>query len=498
MELAIGSTPTGMIAESEVAELQKALTAGYGTDVAGLSGGGALRVQSLDKVMQSTIQENSDFKLFNRLSKPKAGATVDEWTEQNSIGGFLGGSTNTETGIINDATGGYNRRVGLVKYLMTRRQVSLVTTLQNAIADAESIEYSNGALQLLSDAEFFMFEGDSAVVPTEFDGIYAQMVQGVASGQVDGTHVIDAQGQSLASINLLNKASATIRGFGNFGKATDIFMSMNTQADFDNNLDPAFRVALSNAPNGGVMIGAPVVGIRTSGGNIATNDDVFIRDDNMQQPFEVRYPPVAISQAGIAPASVAITVANDVASQFGATQAGNYFWLICGVNANGQSTGFVTAQTAVAAGKSASLAITGSALSSANGGETGYVLYRSRQNGGNVVGAVGSADGVSDFREMCRVARAGQGAGGVTTYVDQNRDIPGTSKAYVLNLGAAAHAINWRQLLPMLRFNLYPTNSPVIPWAQLLFGYLRITKRKHFVVIKNILPANAAFRPFNV
>ena len=114
---------SGEMAGEAVAELQKALTAGYGSDPAGFTGGAALRIQSLDRTMYTTVQENDHFKLFNRLAKPSAGATVDEWTEQNSIGGFLGGSTNSETGNIVDATGNYARRVGMVKFLMTRRQL---------------------------------------------------------------------------------------------------------------------------------------------------------------------------------------------------------------------------------------------------------------------------------------------------------------------------------------------------------------------------------------
>ena len=107
---------------------------------------------------------------------------------------------------------------------------------------------------------------------------------------------------------------------------------------------------------------------------------------------------------------------------------------------------------------------------------------------------VGGADGISDFREMVRVARTG----GVTRFTDQNRDIPGTVKAYILNLTPGMTAMTWRQFLPMVKFSLYPTNAAVVPWAQLLFGYLRITKRRHHVVIKNILPASSLFRPFNV
>ena len=175
-DMALGQSGTGAMGGAEVEALQKALTAGYGTDPATFTGGTALRIQSLDKTMFSTIQENKHFRLFNALVKSNATATVDEWTEQSSVGGFLGGSTNTETGTIRSADGQYARRTALVKYLMTRREVSFVATLGNNIASAEAIEQQNGAIQLLSDAEYLSFEGDSAVVPTEFDGVYAQLV----------------------------------------------------------------------------------------------------------------------------------------------------------------------------------------------------------------------------------------------------------------------------------------------------------------------------------
>src|SRR3546814_10884945 len=90
--------------------------------------------------------------------------------------------------------------------MMTRREVSFVQTLQNTIADSEATEQANGALQLLTDAEFLSFEGDDTVVPTEFPGIYTQIAEGVSSGVVDGSNMLDAEGKSLASIDLINKA----------------------------------------------------------------------------------------------------------------------------------------------------------------------------------------------------------------------------------------------------------------------------------------------------
>lgn len=469
-----GQSVTGEMNFNDVGELRKALEAGYGTDVSTLTGGGALRIQSLEKTLMATIQENEHFALFNELQKTNATATIDEWTEQNGIGGFLGGSTNSETGAISNATGSYARRTGSVKYLMTRREVSFVTTLQNSIVEAEATEQQNGALQLLTDAEYLSFEGDSTIVPTEFDGIGAQMV-----GLGSSDHVLDAQATSLSSINLINKAAATVSAYGNFGKPSHLFMSQLAQADFDTGLDPAFRVALDNQPNS-IMLGAPVAGIRTSWGNIKTKPDVFIRDEAQQKPFQIAFAALAAAN-NFAPAAVAGVPAADTASMFGAAHAGNYFYFVTGVNAAGQSVGVASAQVAVAAGEKVTLTIT----VSATGSETGYVIYRSRKNG------TAAAD---DVRQCIRVARTGAS----TVWVDQNRDIPGTSKAYVLNLSTGANAVSWRQLLPMLKFPLYPTVSAVVPWAQLLFGYLRVAKRRHNVVIKNILPNGATWRPFGV
>lgn len=472
--VATGQVASGEMSMGDVGELKKALEAGYGTDVAQLQGAGALRIQSLEKTMLSTIQENKHFALFNELQKTGATATVDEWTEQSGVGGFLGGTTNSETGVIAGAQGQYNRRVGLVKFLMTRREVSFVSTLQNSIVEAEATEAQNGALQLLTDAEFLCFEGDANIVPTEFDGIYSQI-----ASLGDGDHIIDAAGGSLNSISAVDQAAATIAGFGNFGTPTHIFMSQLTQSDFNTNLDPAFRVSLTGSPQE-LMLGAPVKGISTSWGDIKTVSDVFIRDERQLKPFEVDYPAVAAANVAMKPAAVAgLAAAGGASSKWGAAHAGNYYYAVSGLNAAGQSTALVSAQVAVAAGDKVTLTID----RSAGAQETGYAIYRGRKNGTNAI---------TDLRLVCRVACAGA----QTVFVDYNRKIPGTTKAYILNMAPGAQAITWRQLLPMTKFPLYPTNAAVVPWAQMLFGYLRIGKRKHHVVIENIVPAGAVWKPF--
>ena len=257
-------------------------------------------------------------------------------------------------------------------------------------------------------------------------------------------------------------------------------MSYQAQADFDSSLDPAYRVNLDNNPSS-LMLGSPVKGIRTSFGDIAAQPDVFIADEAQQLPFEVTYPDVAISNTMNKPASVTVDASASAAdSKFSADRAGNYYYLVCGVSAKGESVGVATAQVAVAAGKKVVLTIAGST----GGDETGYAIYRSRLNGTNAP---------SDMRLMCRIPRTGNS----TVYNDVNRDIPGTTKAFLLNMKSGANAISWRQFLPMTKFQLYPTNAPVLPWAQMLFGYLRLAKLRQHAVIKNILPHGAEWKPFN-
>lgn len=470
-----GRVISGQIAASmaDIEALNKSLSAGYGTDVSQLTGGGALRLQSLDRTLMSVVQENKHFALFNALPKQNATATVDEWTEQDGVGGFLGGSANGEMGIIADATGDYARRVGYVKYLMTKRQVSLVQSLQGAIIQSEAIEQQNGAKQLLTDAEFLCFEGDSTVIPDAFDGITAQIK---SLGSVD--HIVDLQGASLTSVSSIANAAATIAGYGNFGVPTHLFFSPMTGADMDANLDPAYRVPM---PNGvASMRGTPVRGIVTAQGDVNVIRDVFIRDEKLKTPFETRQSAIAATN-NFTPASVTATDGGaDVESQFSAARAGNYYYYVTGINAAGESVGVKSAQIAVSAGHDVTITISPSVA----GTETGYVIYRSQQNGDNTT---------ANFREMTRVAK---GTGSTTVYTDQNRDIPGTTCAYMLNLSPGDNAITWRQLLPMMRFPLATINQAVIPWAQLLFGYLRIAKRQHHVVMKNIVPAGAVWKPF--
>lgn len=474
-----GAAIAGEMGHEQLAELQKSLQAGYGTDMTTLEGGSALRIQSLDTTLQATVQDNQHFALFNQLPKPKATAVLDEWTEQSSIGGFLGDSFNDQDGAAQETNGIYNRMVGKVKYMTTYRKVPIVLQSQNNIVDAVALETVNGTKQLLSSIEFTLFEGNDLVLPKSFPGI-RQQIESLDSAD----HVIDMEGGSLDSVDPIMKAAETVFGFGNFGKITDLYIPPAVQTDLNANLDPAFRVALDNSPNS-IAYGTHVRAIQTSYGAIATRNDVFIRDEKMQKPFELRnaiHATQAVANAAFKPQAVtAAAGAGGADSKWLAAHSGDYVYYVTGINEKGETQAITPALGAVtvAAGQKVTITITASASQQ----ETGYVIYRGRKDG---------TGQLEDCREMVRVQRTGNS----TVYEDKNRELPGTCCTYALNLSSGDHAIAWRQFLPMMKIPMAAVNSPIIPWLQMICGYLRITKRNQHVVIKNIVPRNAAWKPF--
>lgn len=472
-----GLSVAGEMGNEELQELQKALTAGYGSDTATLTGGSAFRIQSLDTTLKATVQDNKHFALFNALAKPKATAVVDEWSEQTSIGGFLGGTYNDQDGDAMETNGEYARRVGTVKYMTTYRKIPIVLQQQNNIVDAVATETVNGAKQLLTDIEYGLFENDDTILPKSFAGLYQQ----IASFQ-SGSNIFDMAGAPLNTIEPISRAAEQVFGYGSFGTLTDLYLPPAVQSDLNNSLDPAFRVALDNSPNS-VMLGTHVSGIRTSYGNIKTVTDVFVRDERMKKPFEIRnsiHAAVAAANVGFRPASfTAVAGAGGADSAWAAGHAGNYYYAVTGINHNGETTALVSASVTVAAGQQVTITITQSAGQT----ETGYVIYRSRKNGTNAL---------ADLREMTKVAKAGA----TTVFVDKNRVIPGSTRAYALNLTASDQSIDWKQYLPMMKIPMAAVRSPIIPWLQMICGYLRVTKRAHHVVFDNVVPASATWKPF--
>ena len=106
---------------------------------------------------------------------------------------------------------------------------------------------------------------------------------------------------------------------------------------------------------------------------------------------------------------------------------------------------------------------------------TGFNLYRSKKGGP-----------VADAKFVKTVPRTGA----TTVITDFNAELPGCSHGIILTMDQVYDAIEWFQFLPLMKFDLYPTNQAVYPFLMLLFGALALKKPEQHAYIRNISPAS--------
>lgn len=450
-------------------------TSGYDTDHASLTGTQALRLESLEGQLRKVIESEETFKLFRALKRTPVTSSVHEFTTQEDIGGSPSGTFNSETGGIASDVGDYTRNIVLVKYLMTQAQISHVASVQKGIIDLKANENRNALLRLSRSANWASYHGDSSVAPMQFDGLQKQL-----KDFRSGRQVRDMQGSSDVGelMDTVYNAYAEVIGIGNFGKLTHIMMDPSAQTAIDRDLDPAYRVYLDNNPSS-IAYGAPVTAIKTSFGNIQTEQDIWIENEKNARPTYAQYGRVAENAPG-AP-TVAATAAG-TGSQFTTPRAGTYYYVVVAINANGvESIPSAAVSAAVTAGQEVTLTIT----PNADRKQTGYAVYRSTQD-------PASAPELADYRLVERIP-ANADPTLTTTYKDTNAKLPGRSTLYLLN--RVPESISWVQLLPATQFPLFPTNSAVIPWAVLLYGALMLGIKAHHFIVDNFIPKQATWKP---
>lgn len=439
---------------ADVEALNKALTAGSGTDAASFTNGRSLIVESLEETLMTTTYSSKDVVLFKKLKQNPIYAVVDEWVEKSDYGSRYGMSVGeTELPGARDST--YARKVGQAKFYRVQREISHVMTLMRGIVDAEAEEQVDGTMNLIRALEETSFDGNSSIIAEEFDGL-RQLIP--------SSNVLDQRGPLDEAA--LQNAAELIRN--NYGIPTDLFLSLKNQLDVDRILEAKHRVAIPMmGSNGGLTAGAPIERYRTSFGTFDLNPDIFLTE-------EKQAPTVAIGTAPTAPSSVTGSVAGS-GSNFASADAGNYYYGVSYFTKKGESAVTLTSAQTVAAGNSVTLTINGGTTNTV----TGVKIYRSKVGGAN-----------TDLLLIDTVAFTATGM----TYVDANNNLPGASDVYLLNLDPTYRALSWQQLLPLMKLPLAIT-GPSIPFLLMIYGYLRMTKPKMHVRIKNVRPTDHRFNP---
>lgn len=480
----------GQMAESSgdprVATLLKALdSTGKGVDLAALSGGGALRAESLEADLALATVQNGHFKLYNRLfaNRKTTWSLIDQKPVQDSVGGFPGSSISNETGSnVGDRNGAYRRVITECKMFTEYGSVTMPTALQGTLqVGAGAVEFSaqeqeifSALTRVLASVEWSIINGDDLIDPLETKGLIAAIKSGAP------TNVIDARGTAVKTGAALSSLAATLSTYGRFGAADVAVVSPMVKADFDANLESNYRVNLdSNIPN--TTLGALVKGVRynaLSGGDgmLDLEPHIFL-DEAMGAP-RITYAADGVS--GNAPASVTAAKTAVTNPLFAAPHAGAYYYCVEAAGAGFCSAPTVSgAAVTVAAGDKVTLTIS----QSAGGQETYYNVYRGRLAGTNQP---------ADMRFIGRVKKAGA----TTTFDDTNAAIPGTSNIIVLSSNKQADALRWLQMIPPAKIAMAMT-SLAYRFACLYIAALRVTLPKKHGLITNVLPSNAVWKPFN-
>ena len=467
----------GLSTWEEVAELNKALAAGY--DIPATSGGvsgSALRVESLESSLKVITFQMQHIKFWQKIPKLPAYSTVEEYNQLTSYGSDAGAFTpEGELGEYDDAA--YLRKVSLVKYIQTVRKVTHPLTLVRAAhGDVVGNEIRNGIMWMLGKVENSLYWGNSALGyatnGVEWDGLNSMLNPWTnAQPKIAVPSVssyVDAKGDPLTEDILESAANQIVE---NYGFPTDIFIGTRPLADLAKVMFPKERIVV---PYKEGQIGVPINTFASQAGILAFNPDVFLR--------KRAHPASSTSAKAPLPPTVISALRAAAGAGFSGDWTktnngwGQYYYRCSAVNRYGESAASAAVQSAAVIADTDYLTV----LCNNNVGEAAasyhidYLnIYRGVANGG-----------LTDTLYLVhQIVAANRNNSGATSWVDENVICSNVHKVFIGEL--TPQVISFKQLAPMMKMDL-AVIEPSIRWLQLLYGVPIIYAPKKWTVIANI------------
>jgi hypothetical protein len=417
---------SGMVSGAD-AEILKALTTGNSTDIATLTQGQALQVQSLEGTMALLTFQEKAFKLIKDIGVSNATSTLEEYTVQDGYGAG-GGEFLGELDIPDEDDADLLRNYAKIKFTRALWRVSDVQGLVKTISSAEIIQKQAAMMRILRATEKALFNGDSSIVPSSIDGIASSI-----KNNTTPDHIIDLRGASFSEVIFRNAAELVSQ---NYGQITKLYLSNAGASSLSNILGKVSQETLfMNVPGStaqNLALGNIVKTIVTPFGNFGWENDIFINPESETVPM-IRNPSdkksfIEGATSSKSPATPSLSIAIDaptVSGSLWSTASGEfapagvtYKYRVAALNSYGKSAACaeVTSGTILAAG-SITLTITSGGGTYA---PTGYIIYRE----------VKSGPSAGKITLMKKVAA---GTGATTVVVDKNEDLSGTSVAYAVD-----------------------------------------------------------------
>ena len=453
----------GAASQADVDNLNKALAAGQeinppGSVVAG--DGFALRVESLERTLRNTTFKMDNIRFWKSIPKVAAYNTVEEFNQIQSYGDNPDAGYISEGALPEEDDAKYERKFSIVKFLGTTRRVTHVMSLvRPAHGNVIAQETINGTLHLLRILERGLFFARSDLSSLQFDGF-----EKLLEDEAPADNIIDLRGKPFSEDNLIDGA-LTIQDAPNYGTPTHLYLNPKNKADLVKTFFPKERYDLFQKTDSG-MVGLDIQGFTSPAGDVRFEPDVFITDGGA--------PTAAVGDAAKRPGtptvSTAPTTPANAASQFGADDAGDYFYSVQAVNDFGRSASadLVAGPTAVtvAAGDEVTFGLTPAGATAVKW----YEIFRTK-----VDGAAGSE------RLILRVPNAA--GAGEQTIQDLNASLPYTTSAFLFQQNL--ESLSFKQLAPMLKIPLATIDSS-IRWMMLIYGVPTLYTPGKNVLFKNV------------
>lgn len=446
--------------------LKKALEAGYGTDSATYVNGRALIPENCEMETLNAIAENKEScKLMNTLKKTTMKSTVHEVNVRDSEGDYKY-STVPEGGLSSVTNQHIRRQTYDAKYTQTlrgvTRQMELVDTFENAYAS----EKLAGVNTIIKALEYQMFQGDSSVVPTQFDGFVASILKAKKEEQ----NIVDLRGGTLKDKGEWAFNEIAEKVFQNGAYIDRALFPPVLSKDVKDIMWDKIRFILQDKANPlppyPTAIGS-VIKLQGEGagadryyhvkGKVEAEGDESLRP---KKPKTVT--PTAVEAADVTDSHFTVTAANGE----------SYMYKVHAVNAYGVSEGTFSSGKVIVTDKGGvKLTIERESEST-----TGYIICRSK------AGATGAT---ATCMELCQIGANKDGD--ATTWIDTNSETPGTaSMLFLCEQTQTQQAYTFAQLAPVSTYPLYPTNAAITPFLVIAYGTLEVRIPKFCGLIKGI------------
>jgi hypothetical protein len=445
--------------QHQVEALNKALFAGSGTDSATFVNGRAMIPENLESSMLEVVAATKeDCKVLNSLKTVSVKSTVHEKNRRTGHGDwrFLtvpegGASVMTDQEI--------ERVIYLQKFIQTKRAVTLQMEKVDTFEPAYASEKIAGVEVICKAAEYNIFHGDSAVIPTEFDGFLSSIRKSKQP------NIIDLRGDSIGSRGeaLFDEVARQVWERGGDLQKT-LFPSVLARDIKGLFID---RIRYDVGVKNFSFTEALPPYFTAIGSNIKFTGDSAGPDKFYQVKGEVKAAGDPLKRPNAATSVTLAAAAGVAGSLFGTNDAGDYIYQVFQVNAKGISEGTSPAgEVTVASGGSVTITITPDRSKPV----TGFIICRSQKDGSAVM-------------EMVQIPCTESGN---VVYTDLNKDLPGTASMLFLTEKKIRPVFEFGQLLPVSTYPLYPTEIAETPFLVIIFANLEVNAPEFCAIVDNI------------